>query len=553
MKGNDMFTDSFRSVRAPDREAAQPRPRKQRWLSLLGLVVVLIGQEILSLRLHNTVFLDEAGYLSAGRCQLDLWLHHGPPCEHYAQYFSGAPFLYPVLAAAADGHGGLATARGLSLVFMLLITVLVWGIAGRLFGRLAAFFAAAVFAASAPVLYLGHFATFDAAALCGLAFALWLVVRIGERRGWLLPVLAGLVLGLAVATKYAARAFVPSVIAIAGLLATSKIGPRAAAIRCVIIGAAAASVFGATLLIGGGQLLKGLTSTTTNRPSAQSSDASIIREFSELGLAVFVIALVGAAIYLYSERYEPDQPDGTRAVTGFILAGSALIAPLNQLHIHTTVSLHKHIAFGLMFAAPLAGLTLAWLAGGAWYRAALPGVVTVALVVTGATQSQTLFGKWPNSSVMVARLSSVISSPNQQILADGISVPRYYLSDRVPLRNWHNPGSSFTYTANGSTQTGMLAYQAAFAGHYFAAVVLNDEAQSPLNQQLIALMEANGYRELALIPTKTTGGTGTYSVWAPEPAPAPVQPKKARPKPAPKKPASKKKTAAALRGRIHPA
>src|SRR2546423_13039763 len=44
------------------------------------------------------------------------------------------------------------------------------------------------------------------------------------------------------------------------------------------------------------------------------------------------------------------------------LAGIALLATLYQAHLHKMQSLHKHLGFGLMFAAPVAGLAIAGLA-----------------------------------------------------------------------------------------------------------------------------------------------------------------------------------------------
>ncbi len=73
--------------------------------------------------------------------------------------------IYPPLGAAADGLGGLAGARVLSLAFMLGATMLLWGAAARLFGRRASFFAAALFALLGTTLHLGVFATTDAMSL----------------------------------------------------------------------------------------------------------------------------------------------------------------------------------------------------------------------------------------------------------------------------------------------------------------------------------------------------------------------------------------------------
>src|SRR6202043_3423546 len=97
----------------------------------------------------DTAFQDEATYLWAGHLE---WagLLHGSSVPPFATYFSGSPVIYPPLGALADSVGGLAGARVLSLVFMLGATVLLWGTAGRLFGRRAAFFAAALFAVLGP-------------------------------------------------------------------------------------------------------------------------------------------------------------------------------------------------------------------------------------------------------------------------------------------------------------------------------------------------------------------------------------------------------------------
>ena len=141
-------------------------------------------------------------------------LLHGTPIPPFPSYFSGAPVIYPPLAALADSVGGLAAARVLSLVFMLGATTLLWATARLLFGRRAAFFAAALFAVLGPTLHLGAFATYDAMSLFLLALASWLVVRAGERQdatGWMIA--AGAALALANATAYSSALFDPVVLA----------------------------------------------------------------------------------------------------------------------------------------------------------------------------------------------------------------------------------------------------------------------------------------------------------------------------------------------------
>ena len=105
------------------------------------LILVLILQAALSARLlrADTAFEDEAAYLWAGHLE---WanLLHGTPLPQFPSYFSGAPVIYPPLAALADSVGGLVAARLLSLVFMLGATTLLYFTARRLAGPWAAFF-----------------------------------------------------------------------------------------------------------------------------------------------------------------------------------------------------------------------------------------------------------------------------------------------------------------------------------------------------------------------------------------------------------------------------
>src|ERR1022692_4200468 len=206
--------------------------RTRRWQppGAWPLLAVLVVQAVLSLRLvlADTAFQDEALYLWAGHRELAHWLH-GAPLPPFPAYFSGAPVIYPTVGALADSVGGLAGARVLSLVFMLGATALVWATAGRLFGRRAAFFAAALFAVLGPTLHLGSFATYDGLSVFLVGLAAWCVVRAGERAdatGWM--VAAGGALAVANAAAYSSALFDLVVLAFAVLTAFPRPGRRAA-------------------------------------------------------------------------------------------------------------------------------------------------------------------------------------------------------------------------------------------------------------------------------------------------------------------------------------
>ena len=117
-------------------------------------------------------FTDEALYLEAGHAELAHWTQHAPVL-HYASFFSGAPVIYPPMAAVADSVGGLAAARALSLMCMLATTALIYLIGDRLFGRLAGVLAALLFGVCGLGVHYGALATFDPMALFLLVLAAW--------------------------------------------------------------------------------------------------------------------------------------------------------------------------------------------------------------------------------------------------------------------------------------------------------------------------------------------------------------------------------------------
>ena len=156
------------------------------------------------------------------------------------------------------------------------------------------------------------------------------------------------------------------------------------------------------------------------------------------------------------------------------MAGSALLAPVEQIRIHTETSLFKHVGFGLMLAAPIAGVGLATIIGDHFRRAQVGIAIWGASLAIGMTCANNLFNAWPNSSVFVADLSRYVR-PHAQYLVEVDEVPIYY------LRN--NPGAQprqFTdtfyigyTTKQGQFLTGNAGYVAAIKAGYFNVVAFN--------------------------------------------------------------------------------
>jgi 4-amino-4-deoxy-L-arabinose transferase-like glycosyltransferase len=500
--------------------------------SIWPLLIVLAVQAALSVRLvwADTAFQDEATYLWAGHLQWAHWLH-GTPIPPFPTYFSGAPVLYPPLGALADSVGGLAGARLLSLVFMLGATALLWAAAGRLYGRRAAFFAAALFAVSGPVLHLGAFATYDSLSVLLVALAAWCVIRAGDRgegTGWM--VAAGAALAVANAAAYASALFDVVVLALA-LLTAWPTGVRLAARRCAILLIVVVLLATAGLLAGGKNYLTGIEQTTLARVGASNPASAVLASaWSWTGL-ILILAFAGVIISWAGRR------GWVPTLFLAVLAVAALLSPLEQARLHTLASLDKHVALGVWFAAIAAGYAAdrfiaAAPAGRA--QALTAGALIVALVFPlslGASQSRQFATAWPNSTSFIAIFGPLANHGNGRLLVENASIARYYLPSGSQWLRWSStrnivmPSGANTggpATSAGVTGPGNRGVFAAFITHgYFSYVALNFTDTTALDHQITNDLRSSGhYRIVAVIPYGTESSPrGTFVVWRREAQP----------------------------------
>jgi hypothetical protein len=513
--------ESTRILKAiPGLSARKPNQRsstRRSWISRGCLLAILLMQAALSLRLQNSAFEDEALYLYVGHLEIAHWLHGASLQGDYPSYFSGAPVLYPVLGAMADNLGGLAAARAASLVEMLATTALLYGLSRRLFNERVGLCAAIVFAVATPTIFLGHFATYDASALFLLALATWIVVRTAEFR-WPVYLLAAPVACLAVATKYASLLFVPSVIAIAGLAAWPTRRRKALIPPLALTVVVGVLLFGAVMMAGP-DYLKGIDFSTLQRSQGTSTTSSLLWDCLKWAGLPFALAVIGAVAYAirpYTDRGEKIAPAGSRlrrVVLGAVLAGCALLAPAEQIRIHTFVSLQKHIGFGLFFAAPIAGVGLARIIGDHFRRAQLGILVWTTALVLGLTQAIDQFSGWSNSSAVVADLAHYLK-PGAHYLIEVDEVPIYYLrhyrdAQPVQFTSTYNIGY---VNAQGQYLTGDAGYVAAIKADYFRVVSYNYQTTPAVDRVLAGALEANpAYRLAAAIPN--SNGSITQYIW----------------------------------------
>jgi hypothetical protein len=497
------------------------------------LAIILAVQAILSLRLvrADTAFEDEATYLWAGHLEWAHWLH-GTPIPAFPSYFSGAPVIYPPIAALADSIGGLAGARILSLAFMLGATALLWSATDRLFGRRAAFFAAALFAVLGPTLHLGAFATYDAMSAFLVALAAWCVVGAGDRgdaTGRM--VTAGVALAVANAAAYSSILFDPVLLLLVLLTAFPKPGGKAAARRIGTVAIVLVTLLLLGALIGGSSYLGGFERTTWARVPGAASPVSVAADsWSWIGL-ILVLAIGGMVVSWVRGQ--------GRVQTGLlaVLSIAAILGPLEQARLDTTASLNKHVGLGGWFAAIAAGYMVDWFvaaAPGGKNRALTCGACVVALVFPvslGASQSWAFSTSWPNSTSFITILRPLADDGSGRLLVEDPSIAEYYLPAGSQWQRWSGTRNivlpSGLSTGGPSQNTGVVGagnwgtYGLYIAHGYFSIVALNFADTTSLDRKIAADLGRNRhYHPIQVVPYSveiTPSQQGTYVIWKYEP------------------------------------
>ncbi|MFC4465144.1 ArnT family glycosyltransferase [Streptomyces xiangluensis] len=482
-----------------------------RWI----LLCMLLIQTGLSLRLRGTAFQDEALYIAAGHYEVGNILHGTPVPGDFEGYFSGYPKLYPVLAAMVDSVAGLAGVRIVSLLFMLGATALLYATTRRMFNVRAALGAAALFSVIQSTVFLGNFATFDAAAIFLLALAFWIVVRTG-RSHILAVVLAAPPAFLAFGTKYAAGLYLPTLVVLAVLTAYRHRGMLALA-RGVLLGGAIGALMGVGYVYAGS--LGGISQTTTDRAKGTDTAQTILQHSAEWGGLMFLAALGGSIAYVIRPNMgempwvDKKGPGRFRRISlGLLLTGTALLAPAYQINLQTEISLFKHVGFGLLFAGPMAGLGMSRLVGPHFRHPQLGIMLYVLTLVFGMVQAQQAYS-FPDSKEMTAILRTMVDRKGSY-LAEEHEVPAYYLRDKVDYDQWQSTFGMDYKDKKGKQYSGPDAYRAAVKDGKFDVIVLRGTVTPEVDQAVTDALRGNAHYRLAAVSRFTTSkGDGAFRIW----------------------------------------
>ena len=475
------------------------------------LALICAGQALLAHLSFGvfTAFEDEGLYLFMGHRMIDHLLHGTFLREYPGAFFSGAPGIYPVLAALADDAGGLSAARSLSLIFVMVATVGVYGLTRTLFDRLAGLLAAATFATCGSVIYQSQWATYDSMTMMLIVLGAWLALSGTHRNGLLWAAGVGGVLALAALTKYAGFVYLPFVAALT--VTEGWVTWRWHIVRrALFLLASAAGVLYFVLMLWGRDLLHGIVQTTANRTINQPTARGVlVHDVTVWAGPWLALALAGGLLLVYTDR--------RRAGTAVVLLAASVVGVVQQIRIGELTSLGKHLAFGLVFAAPLGGYLLSRVWRTRW-RLGVPtaAAVLAALSILGlhyADYFRTGYASdVPLQSVLRAALRD---NPGRPILGEQPSPVRYELASVTSPEQWND-----TYQFSFAGLSGAAAYREAIRDHYFGVIYLSfttANAQIIISNLGTAQGSGHYYNLVGQAPRVIRGHhVGNWLVWAPQ-------------------------------------
>lgn len=430
----------------------------------LWLPLICALQIALAVRhgLNTNAFEDEGLYVYTGHRMIQHLLHGTFLPDYPGAFFSGAPALYPVVAAMADAVGGLEAARDVSLGFAVITTLAVYGIGSRLFGRAAGIIGASAFVLCGSVIYISHFATYDSMMMALVAVAAWLAFASAQRDGLAWAPAVALLLALAFLTKYAGAVYAPFVIAIGVVVGWPLYGWKV--VRRGIFAVIATLIIAFSVIeLWGRSMVPGIQSTTSSRTILSPATPSFLAmELVRWVGPWLLVAAIGALFRLRRQWL----------LVGLLLA-AAVVGPADQIRIGEATSFAKHVAFGIVFAAPLIGDLFARGFRRAGGMKVVTGVALAGVLAffanSGLRYSHQFMTGWVDDAPLRPVLARDIAEhPGQKILGERYSPQRYELRKQTKANQWYD-----TYYFSYDGKVDKPAYAEAIDQHYFGVIYLD--------------------------------------------------------------------------------
>jgi hypothetical protein len=487
----------------------------RRVIRYFPLVLILAAQAILTMRLARWAYAsgDEGRYIYDGH-QLIHELWHGGGSPYYETFTSGAPVIYPVLAAMADYVGGLLAVRLMSLLFMLVATCLLFDVCRRWFGYWPAVLAAGLFAGVGLTQDLGALGTYDAMSLMLMAAGAYCAARTGDddprATRWLLA--TPLVLVAANATKYVSVLFDPVVIGIA-VWEIRGSGVKRMAVRAAALSVTTLTLTAVVLLVGGRAYLQGISYSTFSRQANDAAFAGTVTNQSGLSaravmlsswdwvgavLVLGLMALLGAMLSRKARSY---------AWLLALLLAAGLLVTAEMVHLHSIESMYKHDDFGIWFTAAGAGAIVVWIRPR--FVAAL--IALALIVASGYTYSRNAVATYQATADTATAVEFASLKPylglntgryligglvdNDLIYTDQVPVPWFRLVDDnyikypIPGRGGDSHGQTLgpacsTLGPHCMYLEGVAGYRAAIRAHWFALISMIGEHYTAQDEKI---------------------------------------------------------------------
>jgi hypothetical protein len=340
-------------------------------------------------------------------------------------------------------------------------------------------------------------------------------------------VAAGVTLALANATLYPSALFDPIVILLALATAFPRPGGRQAAARALVLLAVVAVLVTVGLLLGGSRYLHGVEVTTVTRVGGRDTPLTVLAHAWSWTSVIVAAAICGAVISWIG------QPRSAQTWLLTLLAGAALLVPIEQASLHSTASLNKHVDLGAWFAAIAAGYAAEKLIAGAPAGTMLT-VTCVACVVAlsfpavlGASQSRAFSTSWPDSSAFVTILGPLVDHSTGRLLVEDPSIAEYQLPAGTQWQRWSSTrniiGPQGEPTGGPSGKAGIVGDGDAgtFAMYiregYFSLVAMNFIDTVALDKSIAADLRRNHhYHIVQVVPYGSEIppiGQGSYVIW----------------------------------------